>query len=130
MGKNKLELLEATNPEYYRIFNESNEIMSEYSRVMGLVHGFKLPKITIWNLELPKPSLFFRAKSNLSKIGREGMSLTNRFLDWNNRALTFCANPYYHFSADPQVDRETSVIHFTNLLLHRADRLNSDITLL
>src|SRR3972149_1776007 len=130
MTKHKLELLEEGNPDYYRLINESHEIMYEYGRIMGLVHSFRLPKIKIWKFELPKPNLFYRAKADLSIIGREGMSLTNRFLEWNNRAVTFCLSPHYRFSPDQEVDKQTSVIHFTNLLLHRADRLNNDITLL
>jgi hypothetical protein len=97
---------------------------------MSLVHSFRLPEIKIWKFKLPKPSLFYRTKANLSVIGREGMSLTNRFLEWNNRAITFCVSPHYRFSSDPEVDKQTTVILYTNLLLHRADRLNGDITLL
>ena len=130
MTKHKLELLEEGNPDYYRLINESNGIMYEYGRIMGLVHSFRLSKIKVWKFELPKPNLFYRAKADLSIIGREGMSLTNRFLEWNNRALSFCTSPHYLFSPDPDVDKQTSVIHFTNLLLHRADSLNNYITLL
>ncbi len=131
MGQHKLELLEEGNPEYYKLINESNEIISEYNRIMNLVHSFKLHKIKLWKCELPKPSFFYcRAKADLSIIGREGMSLRDRFINWNDRALKFCQSPHYRFSTDPEVDKQTSVILFTNLLLHRADRLNSDITLL
>ena len=60
--KHKLELLEESNPEYYSLMNESNEIVKEYSRIMKSVHSFKLPTIKIWRFELPKLSLFYNAK--------------------------------------------------------------------
>lgn len=130
MNIHKLELLKDANPEYHNLINESNEIMDEYGKIMGLIHSFKLPKRKIWKCELPKLSFFCGAKAELSIIGKEAITLTNRFLDWNNRALTFCASPHYSFRLGSEVDTQTSVIHYTNLLLYRANRLNNDITLL
>ncbi|MBI2486948.1 MAG: hypothetical protein HYW01_08315 [Deltaproteobacteria bacterium] len=128
--KHKLELLEEDDPEYYSLINESNEIVKEYSRIIKLAHSFKLPTIKIWRVELPRPCLFYKTKAELSIIGREGISLTNHYLNWNNRALTFCVSPSYSFSSDPEVDKQTTVILYTNLLLHRTDRVNSGIKLL
>lgn len=128
----KLSLPKEANLEYHNLLNESNEIMSEYGRIMGLVHSFKLPTIKIGKFELTKPSptFFYRAKYELSKIGREGISLTNRFLDWNNRVINFCANPQYSVGTSTELDGHTSVILHTSFLLSRADRLNSNMTLL
>ena len=132
MVKHKLELLEEANQEYFNLIKESNEIMGEYGRIMNSVLSFKLPTIRIGKMELTKPSLrlFYRAKYDLSVIGREAMTLRDRFKDWNNIALTFCVSPHYQFIHDQDIDKQSSVIHYTNLLLHRTDRLNSDITLL
>ena len=113
----KLGLDEKDNPEFYKIVNMHNEIMTEWNRINLELH----------NLKQPKFFLFFH-KSKLKSYNDPMGNLTKKYLEWNKLAKSFIYKPNFIFTEAHE--KELGFIHFGNVLSDMINHLSSNMVLI
>ncbi|OGC77139.1 MAG: hypothetical protein A2Z27_00410 [candidate division Zixibacteria bacterium RBG_16_50_21] len=106
-----INLDEQANPKYYKLWDQSNELMEKLNEVATDLKKFKYPK--------------FFSRSAAKRLDEQGQKLIRSepaFIKWRDAAIDFCLRPEYVFNRDePQA---TAFLHYTLKLNSRVDQLD------
>lgn len=115
--KHTLGLDRKDNDEFYKIFDEHNDIMEKWNDINKQFHRLKQPVLFL-----------FCYSSKLKTFYKPIEDLQKEFLNWNKKANNFLNKPHFIFSGNQE--RQLGFLHFTNILSVQINRLNNNMTMI
>jgi len=113
----EIRLDEEGNESYYELVEEYNELLSRWNKFNENINEFRIPRL-----------LVFGTKKHLEEKGNELSLLQKDYLDWKGKATNFFIKPHYNISKE--LDGDLIFIHFTNVLRHLVNRMESNMILI
>jgi hypothetical protein len=110
-------LSEELNPEYFRLFQQHNNIMQKWNEINKKIHLFKQPKLFL-----------FRQKSRFKKLYKPLEELQKEFLEWNKDVENFLTEPKLQFRNDQE--SKIGFSHFISLLTDIKNTLDNHMVLI
>lgn len=117
MAIHRIYLDKASNPEFYKLVEEYNELMDRWNDSNSKILKFKIPRVFLG-----------LTKRRLLRVGKQCHSFQKEYIDWNKRASAFALHPNYKFDSDQ--NGELVYHHFTNNMKHTINEMRDCVTLL
>lgn len=110
-----INLDEQANPKYYKLWDQSNEIMEKLNEITTDLKKFTYPKLF--------------TKSAFKRLDKQGQKLLETepaFIKWRDSAIDFSLRPEYVFNRDEA--QAIAFLHYTFKLNTRIDQLDRYVT--